>query len=151
MRHTVLWGLLLVCLLVGHTHDEIDRLFSRIKVALAGHDYFTVTEMLDKIIAGLPGFELYTGHLSHVWAWKDLEALGSLLPLVLASAFIQWDGILLTIQQRNTNPAIAIAFPHTLPRARPSKKRDASDLRSLSRPQRSVMIHSLYGAGAWSA
>ena len=25
-------------LLVGHTHDEIDRLFSRIKVALTGHD-----------------------------------------------------------------------------------------------------------------
>jgi hypothetical protein len=31
---------------------------------------------------------------------------------VLASALIQWDGILLTIQQRNTNPSIAIAFPH---------------------------------------
>ena len=85
-----------------------------IKVALAGLDYFTVTGMLDKIIAGLPGFELYTSHLSHVWAWKDLKALGSLLPLVLASAFIQWDGILLTIQQRNTNPSIAIAFPHNL-------------------------------------
>lgn len=50
MRHTVLWGLLLVCLLVGHTHDEIDRLFSRIKVALAGHDYFTVIEMLEKLL-----------------------------------------------------------------------------------------------------
>ena len=191
MRHTVLWGLLLVCLLVGHTHDEIDRLFSRIKVALAGHDYFTVTEMLEKIIAGLPGFELHTGHLSHVWAWKDMKALGSLLPLVLASAFIHC-GSLQGCREPSPQRS-AIAFSHgaprahiprnpidprplsqitplrahpakkhkpsdprslshiTLLRARPSKKRDASDLRSLSQPQRSIMIHSLYCAGAWSA
>ena len=190
MRHTVLWGLLLVCLLVGHTHDEIDRLFSRIKVALAGHDYFTVIEMLDKITAGLPGFRLHTGHLSHVWAWKEMKALCSLLPLVLAIAFIHCGalqgcrepspqrsaiafshGALRALTYQETSPHRSTAafsnhipapkkhkpsdprsLPHiTLPRARPSKKRDASDLRSLSRPQRSVMIHSLYGAGAWSA
>ena len=86
MRFTALWGLLLVCLLVGHTHDEIDRLFSRIKVALAGHDYFTVIEMLKIMTDGLPGFELHTGHLTHTWAWKDMADLGSPPPLVLPCA-----------------------------------------------------------------
>ena len=81
MKDTVLWGLLLVCLLVGHTHDDIDRMFSRIKVALAGHDYFTVIEMLNIMTAGLPGFNLKTSHLSKVWAWKDMKALGSPPPL----------------------------------------------------------------------
>ena len=81
MKDTVLWGLLLVCLLVGHTHDDIDRMFSRIKVALAGHDYFTVIEMLNLMTAGLPGFDLKTAHLSKVWAWKDMKALGSLPPI----------------------------------------------------------------------
>jgi hypothetical protein len=79
---TSLWGILLVCLLVGHTHDDIDRLFSRIKVALAGHDYFTVIEMLNLMVNGLPGFELHTSHLSRIWAWKDMETLGSSLPLL---------------------------------------------------------------------
>ena len=116
MRHTVLWGLLLVCLLVGHTHDEIDRLFSRIKVALAGHDYFTVIEMLEKITAGLPGFELHTGHLSHVWAWKDMKSLGSLLPLVLASAFIHC-GALQGCREPSPQRS-AIAFSHGALRAR---------------------------------
>ena len=167
MRHTVLWGLLLVCLLVGHTHDEIDRLFSRIKVALAGHDYFTVIEMLDEITAGLPGFRLHTGHLSHVWAWKEMKALCSLLPLVLAIAFIHCGalqgcretspqrsaiafshGALRALTYQETSPHRSTAafsnhipapkkhkpsdprsLPHiTLPRARPSNKRDASDL-----------------------
>ena len=80
MRDTHLWGLLLVCLLVGHTHDEIDRLFSRIKVALAGHGYFTVIDMLRIMIAGVPGFEMHTSHLTHIWAWKDMAALGSPSP-----------------------------------------------------------------------
>ena len=42
----MLFWLLRACLLVGHTHDEIDRLSSRIKVALVGHDCSTVTGML---------------------------------------------------------------------------------------------------------
>jgi hypothetical protein len=88
MKDTVLWGLLLVCLLVGHTHDDIDRMFSRIKVALAGHDYFTVIEMLNIMTAGLPGFNLKTSHLSKVWTWKDMKALGSPPPLVLAFACV---------------------------------------------------------------
>ena len=151
MRHTVLWGLLLVCLLVGHTHDEIDRLFSRIKVALAGHDYFTVIEMLDKITAGLPGFRLHTGHLSHVWAWKEMKALCSLLPLVLASAFIHC-GALQGCREpspqrsaiafshgaprahipRNMTPSIHGRFLKSRPCARPAKKHKPSDPRSLS-------------------
>ena len=33
---TKLWSVVLTFLLVGHTHDRIDRLFSRVKVALRG-------------------------------------------------------------------------------------------------------------------
>jgi hypothetical protein len=115
MRNTDLWGLLLVCLIVGHTHDDIDRLFSRIKVALAGHDYFTVIEMLGIITAGLPGFQLHTAHLSRVWAWKDMKALGSPLPLVLAFAFIHCDA--LQVCPETSPQRSATAFSHGAPRA----------------------------------
>ena len=71
LADTPLWSIGLVCLLVGHTHDEIDRFFSRVKVALAGKDYFTVTQMLAMVIKGLPGFDINASHLSRVWAWKD--------------------------------------------------------------------------------
>ena len=36
-------------LIVGHTHDELDRFFSRLKAALAGRSFYTVPQML-KII-----------------------------------------------------------------------------------------------------
>ena len=29
-------------LLAGHTHDKIDRFFSRVKAAVAGRDYYTI-------------------------------------------------------------------------------------------------------------
>ena len=35
-----LWSVLLTNLIVGHTHDEVDRFFSRVRAALAGHDYY---------------------------------------------------------------------------------------------------------------
>ena len=31
--------------LVGHTHDDIDRFFSRLHVAIAGRDYYTVARI----------------------------------------------------------------------------------------------------------
>ena len=36
LSETKLWSVVLTFLLVGHTHDRIDRLFSRVKVALRG-------------------------------------------------------------------------------------------------------------------
>lgn len=70
---TPLWSHLLCCLPVAHTHDEIDRFFSRVKVALAGHDYYTVAQMLEIVPTGLPGFHVQRSHLSHVWQWKGME------------------------------------------------------------------------------
>ena len=36
LSETALWSVMLTFLLVGHTHDMADRLFSRVKVALRG-------------------------------------------------------------------------------------------------------------------
>ena len=60
-------------LIVGHTHDKIDRFFSRLRVALRGHDYFTVCQMMDILRNGLPTFDFTHSHLSRLWNWKALE------------------------------------------------------------------------------
>ena len=36
LSETKLWSVVLTFLLVGHTHDRVDRLFSRVKTALRG-------------------------------------------------------------------------------------------------------------------
>ena len=41
---TPMWSVLMTYLLVGHTHDKIDRFFSRVKAAVAGRDYYTMYE-----------------------------------------------------------------------------------------------------------
>ena len=68
---TALWIIDVIFLLVGHTHNKLDRLFSRIAVALAGHDYFTVVGMLHRLVGSL-ACNVQTGHLSQVWGWKEL-------------------------------------------------------------------------------
>lgn len=37
-----LWSLMLLFLIVGHTHNRLDRFFSRLGVSLAGRDYYTL-------------------------------------------------------------------------------------------------------------
>ena len=58
MHRLPLHSVCLVFLLVGHTHDHIDRFFSRLRVAIAGRDYYTVAELMKLIVDGLPGFNV---------------------------------------------------------------------------------------------
>jgi len=51
---TPLWRLDVLFLLVGHTRNKLDRFSSRIVVALAGRDYFTVVGMLRQLQPSLP-------------------------------------------------------------------------------------------------
>ena len=41
-----LHSICLLFLLVGHTHDDIDRFFSRVRVAIAGRDYYSVAGLI---------------------------------------------------------------------------------------------------------
>ena len=50
--------LTLSTLLVGHTHDAIDRFFSRLRVAIVGRDYHRVAALMKLIVDGLPGFRV---------------------------------------------------------------------------------------------
>jgi hypothetical protein len=52
---------------VGHTHDKIDRFFSRVKVALSGRDYWTVDQIIQHLTDGLPSFNFSWSHLARVW------------------------------------------------------------------------------------
>ena len=62
-------------LIVGHTHDKIDRLFSRLKVALRGHDFDTVEKVMTILKNGMPRFRFDSSHLSRVWDWTSLNDL----------------------------------------------------------------------------
>ena len=68
-------------LIVGHTHDKIDRFFSRLRVALRGHDYFTLMEMFEILRNRLVAFDFTHSHLSRIWNWKALKRF-DLPPLV---------------------------------------------------------------------
>ena len=61
-------------LLVGHTHNKLDRFFSRLAVALAGRDYFTVVGMIRLLQESLKYCRVESGHLSQVWGFKELMA-----------------------------------------------------------------------------
>jgi len=72
---TPLKSILLGFLIVGHTHNKVDRMFSRFKVAVSGHDFFTPEEMIKTVMAGMPGWDISHSHLTRVWAWKGLDTL----------------------------------------------------------------------------
>ena len=72
LYETPLRSIEVVFLLVGHTHNKLDRLFSRISVALRGQDYFTVVGMLRKMRERLHYCQLHAGHLAQEWQWKAL-------------------------------------------------------------------------------
>ena len=46
---------------------------SRLRVAIAGRDYYTVAGLMKLIVDGLPGFNVRHSHLHTVWGWKDME------------------------------------------------------------------------------
>ena len=72
LEGTPLTVISVVFLMVGHTHNKLDRLFSRISVALRGKDYFTVEGMLRQVRETLRYTLLHSSHLAQVWRWKAL-------------------------------------------------------------------------------
>lgn len=74
-------GILLTNLIVGHTHDKVDRFFSRIRAVLAGIDYFTWHQVRDLVMSKMRGFRMEMEHLTTAWCWKELDAL-DLPPLI---------------------------------------------------------------------
>ena len=74
LADTPMWSVLMTYLLVGHTHDKIDRFFSRVKAAVAGRDYYTMYELFKILGEGLPGFNFTWSHLHTVWNWKALAS-----------------------------------------------------------------------------
>lgn len=74
LRHTNLYQINNTFLMVGHTHDALDRFFSRFVAAISGHDFYTVEELFEIANRNLNYCTLKTGHLSQVWHWKELAA-----------------------------------------------------------------------------
>ena len=71
---TPLYSLLFCFLLVGHTHNRLDRFFGMLARCLRGHDYSTLDEMLDIASQSVRVNDLKWGHQTHVWNWKALGA-----------------------------------------------------------------------------
>ena len=72
LEDTPLKVITVMFLLVGHTHNKVDRMFSRISVALQGKDYFTVEGLLRQVRETLMSVDLHSSHLGQVWHWKAL-------------------------------------------------------------------------------
>ena len=70
-------GITFMFLLVGHTHNRLDRFFSRLAVAIRGHDYFTLPEMFKIILEAVPYNQIFACHLYKSWNWKELEKTSS--------------------------------------------------------------------------
>ena len=68
---TELWMLSFLFMLVGHTHNKLDRFFSRLSVILRGRDYFTVVRMLKIVAEHLRTCEFVPDHLDQVWDWTQ--------------------------------------------------------------------------------
>ena len=64
---------MLVFLIVGHTHHEVDRFFSRVKVAMTGQDYFTREAMMAVLYKNLRDMKFDDSHLTTVWDWEGAE------------------------------------------------------------------------------
>jgi hypothetical protein len=69
LADTELWCLSFLFQLVGHTHNKLDRFFSRLSVILKGRDYFTVVGMLRIVAQYLRTCEFLPDHLDQVWDW----------------------------------------------------------------------------------
>lgn len=74
---TALCQIEVIFLLVGHTHNQLDRFFSRLGAAIAGQDYFTVPGMLAMVSANVKHCQIKSGHLAQVWGWKALLEHGA--------------------------------------------------------------------------
>ena len=67
-----LWKISLVFLMVGHTHDALDRFFSRLFMALRGRNWITPDDMLDLLREHVLYTKIRSGHVRQVWEWELL-------------------------------------------------------------------------------
>jgi len=72
LNNTALCQIQVIFLLVGHTHNQLDRFFSRLGAAIAGQDYFTVPGMLNMVMTHVKHCQIKPEHLAQVWGWKEL-------------------------------------------------------------------------------
>ncbi len=70
---TVLWKISLFFLMVGHTHNTLDRFFSRVMAAVAGRDYFTLFNFFKHVQEGVKHCQIKAEHLSQTWNWWKLQ------------------------------------------------------------------------------
>ena len=65
-------------LIVGHTHDALDRFYSRLKAAIRGRDFDTLDELADLIRQAMPAVDISWFHLDRQWQWEEVRAASNL-------------------------------------------------------------------------
>ena len=70
---TRLCSITLLFMIVGHTHNKLDRFFGRLKQTLQGHTYFTREQVMTRLRDALHGFTFDAPHLTDVWDWWNME------------------------------------------------------------------------------
>ena len=61
--------------LVGHTHNALDRFFSRLGVSLAVQSYYTLDQLWDVVQSALRSSDVKVGHVTHNWDFKEVAQL----------------------------------------------------------------------------
>ena len=61
--------------LVGHTHGNLDRFFSRLCVGLRGRSYFTFQDLEDIVSETLKGFSVGWDHHGSSYEWEHVRSL----------------------------------------------------------------------------
>lgn len=75
LKETRLWSVRSCFLLVGHTHDALDRFFSRLCAALKGRDYFTMSDLAAIVNERLTAYQVEWQHLGLSFDWKHIRTL----------------------------------------------------------------------------
>ena len=132
LSETPLRSICVVFLLVGHTHNKLDRVFARISLGLRGKDYFTVEGMLQRARESMRS-ELRAGHLGQVWRWKGLT---------------EGDMPGATRRLRNLDPAHAYRFSRDKGGIWMQWKQWCTDV-EWSSPVRILEGHEVPGLGSW--
>jgi hypothetical protein len=70
---TPLWCIRTVYKMVGHTHDNLDRFFSRVGIALRGHSYVSKSDMQDLISEGLSSYTISWAHASQSFDFENIR------------------------------------------------------------------------------
>ena len=70
-----LWSIVFFSLLVGHTHDPLDRFFALLKLALHGRDYMTLAQLMQIVLAALNSRnDIFFEHVTQTWGWTQMAA-----------------------------------------------------------------------------